>query len=158
MVHEVALRGRKCFASRGMLRSSKRCSFGFCYLVQFAERSLGPESRPTNSVEKSCRPLRSEPPLIGRWPSDRITTCRAAPLRGQHHLAPRQLISRMVECCNSSLFTRNACRQCWTYSSDSRICETTFVFPVGVSLLNYSSLTLRQSPPTNNKDCRKTIS
>ena len=64
MVHEVALRGRKCFASRGMLRSSKRCNFGFCYLVQFAERSLGPESRPTNSIEKFCRPLRSEPPLI----------------------------------------------------------------------------------------------
>ena len=31
-------RNRKCFASRGMACSFKRCSFGFCYLV----RSAGP--------------------------------------------------------------------------------------------------------------------
>ena len=29
-------RNRKCFASRGIDRSFKRCSFGFCYLVRFA--------------------------------------------------------------------------------------------------------------------------
>ena len=28
---------RKCFASRGIVRSSERCSFGFCYFVRFAE-------------------------------------------------------------------------------------------------------------------------
>ena len=31
------LRGRKCFASQGIVRSSERCSFGFCYFVRFAE-------------------------------------------------------------------------------------------------------------------------
>ena len=31
-------RNRKCFASRGIARSFKRCSFGFCCLV----RSAGP--------------------------------------------------------------------------------------------------------------------
>ena len=30
-------RNRKCFASRGIDRSFKRCSFGFCYLVRFRD-------------------------------------------------------------------------------------------------------------------------